>query len=77
MPKKLKRHCALFLCFLGLYWRIQVLIEGAHKFGIIEHYVLAEICSAGVLVLGFGWFGWRAYTGMVRDMDFHDEALFH
>jgi hypothetical protein len=50
-----------------------MLIEPAHRLGLVERTVIIEVFSYVVLVAGISWFAWRLYVGMVRDMDFYDE----
>lgn len=76
VPKKFWRHCWIIFCF-SLLWIVgETVIEALHECGFIDHYVLIEICSHGVLIAGIAWGVWRAYVGMVRDMDFYDETWF-
>lgn len=73
MPKKLKRHILNYIRFLMIYFIITTLVEIWHQFVGFEHYAFVEI---GIVIFYFSvsaWFVWRAYTGMVRDLDFYDD----
>jgi hypothetical protein len=53
-----------------------MLLETLHEWGMIEHYLLTEICSYGILIAVIAWGAWRAYVGMERDGDFYDGPWF-
>jgi hypothetical protein len=73
MPRKLKRHLANYLRFLLVYFVISSFVEGWQQFVGFEHYTLI-MCGLGAFYFSVSaWFGWRVYTGMVRDMDFDDD----
>ena len=76
MPQKLRCHLKGYLRFLMVYFVISVFVEGWQQLVGLEHYILV-MCVLGVLYFSVSaWFGWRAYTGLIRDMDFYDDDLY-
>lgn len=48
-------------------------LDGLQKLSPIEHYSLISFALYVIAALGVGWFVWRAYVGMERDMDFYED----
>jgi hypothetical protein len=76
LPTKLKHHLGNFLRFLLAYFVLECLVNVANQLGVVEHYALIEYCLAAFYFLVTGWFSWRAFTSMIRDMDFYDDYRF-
>jgi len=50
-----------------------MVLDGFQKLSLVEHYTLISFCLYVITALGIGWFVWRAYVGMERDLDFYEE----
>ena len=72
-PKKFWRHCLNMGLFVIICSGIEMLLETVNHFVPLPHYTLISFCIYTVLGLGVGWFIWRAYVGMERDLDFYQE----
>jgi len=72
-PKKFWRHCLNMGFFVIICSGIEILLEAVNQFAPLPHYTLISFSICIVLGLGVGWFIWRAYVGMERDLDFYQE----
>ena len=73
MPRKFKRHLTNYLRFIFYYFVVAIGIDFWQQVVGFEHYTLVQ-WGLGIFYFSVSaWFGWQAYTGMVRDMDFYDD----
>ena len=73
-PKKFWRHCLNMGCFVFVCSVFDMFLEAANHFVPMALYTLISVCIYAVMGVGVGWFIWRAYVGMERDMDFYQES---
>ena len=73
LPKKFWRHCWNMCRFVVACSIAKMVLDGLQSLAPIEHYTLISFCLIAVTAFGSGWFVWRAYVGMERDLDFYEE----
>ena len=72
LPKKFRRHCWNLFRFVLFCSIVKIVIDQLNQHDLIEHYILVYVCYYAISICGIGWFVWRAYIGMERDLDFYD-----
>jgi len=73
LPKKFWQHCFHMACCTAICSLADTLLDLAHQYIAIEHYVPMRCCIYVILALGNVWFVRRAYIGLERDMDFYED----